>query len=194
MASSKLTPAILIVSETAAADPSTDRSTGILKEVFAGASDEWDEPLSKIVRDDVSELQAAVQAWTDKADDSVHLIVTSGGTGFAEKDVTPEAITPLIHKHASGLVHGMLAASLSVTPFSLMARPVAGVRNKTLIITVPGSPKGAKENLESIIKLLPHACQQATGADSRQLHVGGVEKLEKDAGVDKKNMHGAQQR
>ena len=64
-----------------------------------------------------------------------------------------------------------------------MSRPVAGVRNKTIILTLPGSPKGAKENLQSILKLLPHACQQAAGADSRTLHAGGVKKLEKDAGV-----------
>lgn len=65
-----------------------------------------------------------------------------------------------------------------------MARPVAGTRNGTLIITLPGSPKGAKENLEAVLKLLPHACQQASGADSRTLHAGGVKKLEKDAGVE----------
>ena len=93
----------------------------------------------------------------------------------------------------------MLTASLAVTTckqlahnlkltssrgaVAVMARPVAGVRNKTLIITLPGSPKGAKENLASIIKQLPHACQQAAGADSRSLHAGGVQKLEKDAGI-----------
>lgn len=65
----------------------------------------------------------------------------------------------------------------------MMSRPVAGVRHKTVIITVPGSPKGAKENLEAVIKLLPHACVQVSGADSRSLHAGGVKKLEKDAGV-----------
>jgi gephyrin len=64
-----------------------------------------------------------------------------------------------------------------------MSRPVAGVRNKTIIVTLPGSPKGAKENLQSILKLLPHACQQAAGAASRTLHAGGVKKLEKEAGV-----------
>jgi hypothetical protein len=64
-----------------------------------------------------------------------------------------------------------------------MARPVAGLRKKTLILTLPGSPKGAKENLEAVLKLLPHACIQAAGAESRPLHAGGVEKLEKDAGV-----------
>ncbi|KAI9649710.1 hypothetical protein NHQ30_002291 [Ciborinia camelliae] len=64
-----------------------------------------------------------------------------------------------------------------------MSRPVAGVRNRTIIITLPGSPKGAKENLQSILKLLPHACFQAAGANSRALHAGGLEKLEKEAGV-----------
>jgi len=94
-----------------------------------------------------------------------------------------QAVTPLIHKHASGIVHGMLASSLAVTPFAIMARPVAGVRNSSIIVTLPGSPKGAKENLEALLKLLPHACQQAAGADSRMLHSGGTQKLEKDAGV-----------
>lgn len=65
-----------------------------------------------------------------------------------------------------------------------MSRPVAGVRKKTVIVTLPGSPKGAKENLLAIIKLLPHACMQAAGADSRMLHAGGVKQLEKEAGVD----------
>jgi len=64
-----------------------------------------------------------------------------------------------------------------------MSRPVAGVRNKTIIITLPGSPKGARENLQSVLKLLPHACIQAAGANSRALHAGGVKKLEKEAGL-----------
>jgi gephyrin len=64
-----------------------------------------------------------------------------------------------------------------------MSRPVAGVRNKTLVLTLPGSPKGAKENLQAVLKLLPHACLQAAGGDSRTIHAGGLKKLEKDAGV-----------
>jgi gephyrin len=70
----------------------------------------------------------------------------------------------------------------------MMARPVAGVRNRTVIITLPGSPKGAKENLEAIIKLLPHACVQAAGANSRSIHAGGVKKLEKEAGISSQSM------
>ena len=65
----------------------------------------------------------------------------------------------------------------------MMSRPVAGVRHKTLILTLPGSPKGAQENLQSVLKLLPHACLQAAGADSRSIHAGGVKQLEKNAGV-----------
>jgi len=64
-----------------------------------------------------------------------------------------------------------------------VSRPVAGVRNKSLIITLPGSPKGAKENLQAILEILPHACVQAAGGDSRSLHIGGVKKLEQEAGI-----------
>ncbi|KAI9713140.1 MAG: hypothetical protein M1820_001125 [Bogoriella megaspora] len=181
MSDERLRAAVLIISETASRDPSTDRCIPLLRDIF-DSSEQWNVSKSKIISDDILEIQRSITEWTDGAE-PIHLIVTSGGTGFATKDITPEAINPLIHKHASGLVHGMLAASLDVTPFALMSRPVAGVRNKTLILTLPGSPKGAKENLEAVIKLLPHACQQAAGADSRNLHVGGIKKLEKDAGV-----------
>ena len=69
----------------------------------------------------------------------------------------------------------------------MMARPLAGVRKNTIIVTLPGSPKGAKENLQSILRLLPHACLQAAGGDSRSMHAGGVKKLEKEAGIGRKS-------
>lgn len=69
----------------------------------------------------------------------------------------------------------------------MMSRPVAGVRNRTLILTLPGSPKGAKENLQAVLKLLPHACVQAAGGDSRSMHAGGIQKLEAEAGVSTSN-------
>ncbi|KAI1624791.1 molybdopterin biosynthesis protein MoeA [Exophiala viscosa] len=183
---SLLRPAILIISDTAAADPSTDKAFPILKETFAqDGAGKWGEPVVEIVKDDILEIQRIVRAWADSEDASsgqINLVVTTGGTGFARRDFTPEAIAPLIHRHAPGIVHGMLAASFQVTPFAMMARPVAGVRNKTIIVTLPGSPKAAKENLQAILKLLPHACLQAAGEDSRAAHVGGVKKLETDAG------------
>ncbi|KAL7654465.1 hypothetical protein ACMYSQ_006473 [Aspergillus niger] len=183
MADNTLKAAILIVSDTASQDPSTDRVGDTLTTVIsAEGSNNWGEPVIKIVPDSVLDIQRSICDWTD-GPNWVNLVIVSGGTGFATKDITPEAVSPLIHRHASGLVHGMIAASLKVTPFAMMSRPVAGVRDKTLIVTVPGSPKGAKENVEAIIKLLPHACSQAAGANSRALHAGGVKKLEAEARV-----------
>ncbi|KAL6719311.1 hypothetical protein ACLMJK_003550 [Lecanora helva] len=188
----KLRATVLIVSDTAFQDPSTDKSGDILANVFeTEGNDQWSAISREIVPDEVLAIQRAVTKYCD-GEDHANLLITTGGTGFAVKDNTPEAVKPLIHRDAPGLVHGMLAASLEVTPFALMSRPVAGVRNKTLIATLPGSPKGAKENLQAILKLLPHACLQAAGGDSRSLHVGGVKKLEQDVGVSsiKKSSHG----
>ncbi|KAJ5269112.1 hypothetical protein N7505_004870 [Penicillium chrysogenum] len=159
----KLKAAILIVSDTASEDPASDKVVDALRPILA-AEGKWEPP------------HPGSPNW-------YNLILLSGGTGFAIKDNTPEAVSPLIQRHAPGLVHGMIAASLRVTPFAMMARPVAGVRNKTLIITLPGSPKGAMENLDAVVKLLPHACLQSAGANSRNLHAGGVKKLESEAGV-----------
>ncbi|CAI7673815.1 unnamed protein product [Penicillium bialowiezense] len=185
---SKLKAAILIVSDTASEDPASDKVVDALRPILA-AEGKWEPPAFKIVPDNVLKIQQAVCDWTD-GPNWYNLILLSGGTGFAVKDNTPEAVSPLIHRHAPGLIHGMIAASLKVTPFAMMARPVAGVRDKTLIITLPGSPKGATENLDAVVKLLPHACVQAAGANSRSLHAGGVKKLESEAGVgEQKHQH-----
>ncbi len=183
-----LRAAILVISDTAAANPSTDKAIPTLKDTFSqDGAGKWTEPLTLIVPDDVLEIQRAIRQWTDSENETlnggvVNLVITTGGTGFARRDFTPEAVTPLLHRQAPGIVHGMLSASFDVTPFAMMSRPVAGVRNKSIVITLPGSPKGAKENLLAVLKLLPHACLQAAGEDSRSAHVGGVKKLEKDAG------------
>ncbi|KAH6607840.1 gephyrin [Trichoderma cornu-damae] len=185
--------AILIVSTTAASDASADASAAVLREVLLqGGGGRWDVVEERIVSDNVLDIQRNIMLWTD-GPDAVNLIITTGGTGFSVADVTPEAIAPMIHKPAPGLVHAMLSASLFITPFAMMSRPAAGVRNKTIIVTLPGSPKGAKENLEAIIKTLPHACLQAGGANSRALHAGGVKKLEADAGVDDSPSRGSTQ-
>lgn len=177
----RLTAAILIISETASKDPSTDKCIPALSQVFTDlGSSNWTISTTTIIPDSIPAIQEAI---LKACNEGINLILTSGGTGFAVKDVTPEAVGPLIEKQAPGLVHGMLASSLEVTPFAVMSRPVAGVRGSSLIITLPGSPKGAKENLEAVFKLLSHACLQASGGDSRQMHQGGVKKLEKEAGV-----------
>ncbi|KAG9868777.1 hypothetical protein KCU77_g74, partial [Aureobasidium melanogenum] len=133
---SKLTAAILIISETASKDPFTDKCIPALSQVFSdlGASN-WTISTTNIIPDSIPAIQDAVLKACDQG---VNLIITSGGTGFAVKDVTPEAVSPLIEKQAPGLVHGMLASSLQVTPFAVMSRPVAGVRGQSLILTLPG--------------------------------------------------------
>lgn len=178
----KLKVAILIVSDTASQEPASDRIASALAPILA-AEGKWEPPEIRIVPDNVFQIQQAVCEWSDDLN-WVNLILLSGGTGFAVKDHTPEAVSPLIHRPAPGLIHGMIAASLEITPFAMMSRPVAGVRHKTLVITLPGSPKGARENLEAIVKLLPHACLQSAGANSRSIHAGGVKSLEVEAGID----------
>ncbi|RMZ87926.1 hypothetical protein DV736_g4855, partial [Chaetothyriales sp. CBS 134916] len=158
---SLLRAAILIVSDTVSADPSTDKTAPLLIGTFAELGAKiWATPAVEIVPDSLDKIQRAIKSQTDGYGNEappVNLILTTGGTGFATSDWTPEAVKPLLHREAPGLVHAMLKASSDVTPFAMMSRPVAGVRHKSLILTLPGSPKGAKENLEAVIRLLPHA-------------------------------------
>ncbi|KAI9649709.1 hypothetical protein NHQ30_002290 [Ciborinia camelliae] len=115
MDKSNLKAAILIVSTTAAKDASTDSSGLVLKDLFEETGGQWEVVETKIVSDNVTDIQRSVMSWTDQ-ENAVNVVITTGGTGFAISDNTPEAITPLLHKQAPGLVHGMLAASLAVTP------------------------------------------------------------------------------
>ena len=87
------------------------------------------------------------------------MILTTGGTGFSPRDVTPEATRAAIEREAPGLAEAMRAASLKITPHAMLSRVVTGIRKKTLIINLPGSPKGAVENLQVILPVLPHAVQ-----------------------------------
>jgi molybdenum cofactor synthesis domain-containing protein len=100
----------------------------------------------------------------------VHLVLTTGGTGFAPRDVTPEAVASVIERPAPGLVHVLLQSSLAKTPHAMLSRPVAGIRQRTLIITFPGSPKACRENFEAIAPALAHGLEllnEIGGADTR---------------------------
>ena len=107
----RLRVGILIVSDTAHANPHTDRSLTVLSQTFANndggnSSSKWQPSASAIVPDDVEKIQGKIKEWCDQeGEDYMNLIVTSGGTGFAVRDVTPEAVGPLIEKHAPGLVY-----------------------------------------------------------------------------------------
>lgn len=92
-----------------------------------------------VVPDDVPSIQTTIDSWTRPGvDKPVDLILTSGGTGFGERDNTPEAIKVLLHREAPGIAQAMLNEGLRYTPLALLSRPVAGTRHKTFIATLPG--------------------------------------------------------
>lgn len=123
-----------------------------------------------IVDDDESMIRELVQKMTNDNETAPSLILLGGGTGFTKKDVTPEAVKPLFAKEAPAVVHAMLAHSFKITPYAICSRPVAGVIGETLVVTLPGSPKGARENLEAIVEMLEHILGQLKVDSARELH------------------------
>ena len=117
----------------------------------------WSVTKQDILPDDESSIRALLITWADSAD--LDVILTTGGTGFAPRDVTPEATRAVIDRDAPGLAEAMRAASLKVTPHAMLSRIVTGIRKRTLILNLPGSPKGAVENFQVAIPVLPHAVQ-----------------------------------
>ncbi len=110
-----------------------------------------------IVPDDEGAIAAVLLRWADEL--GLDLVLTTGGTGFAPRDVTPEATRAVLQREAPGLAEAMRADGRLVTPHAMLSRAVAGVRGRTLIVNLPGSPKGALENLASILPVLPHAIE-----------------------------------
>ncbi|XP_073783415.1 gephyrin a isoform X21 [Danio rerio] len=109
----------------------------------------------KIVPDEIDEIKEILVDWCDEKE--LNLILTTGGTGFAPRDVTPEATREVIEREAPGMALAMLMGSLNVTPLGMLSRPVCGIRGKTLIINLPGSKKGSQECFQFILPALPHA-------------------------------------
>jgi molybdenum cofactor synthesis domain-containing protein len=111
----------------------------------------------QVVPDEHSMIAEMLRTWCDDA--RLDLVLTTGGTGFATRDVTPEATHSVIDRPAPGFAEAMRAASLRVTPHAMLSRAVAGIRGRTLIVNLPGSPKAGRENLEVILPALPHAVE-----------------------------------
>jgi molybdopterin adenylyltransferase len=109
------------------------------------------------IPDDFQSIKAALVEWTRAG--SMDVILTTGGTGFSPRDITPEATTAVIERPTPGIAEAMRSASLKVTPHAMLSRGTAGIRGRTLIVNLPGSPKAAVENLEVLTPVLPHAVE-----------------------------------
>ena len=110
-----------------------------------------------IVPDDLETLKEILMSWADGGE--LDVILTTGGTGFSPRDVTPEATQAVIEREAPGLAEAMRAFSLQITPHAMLSRAIAGIRAQTLIINLPGSPKAAQENFQVVQVVLRHAVQ-----------------------------------
>ena len=117
----------------------------------------WSVVKQSLLPDDETSIREILANWADSGE--VDIILTTGGTGFAPRDITPEATRAVIERESPGLAEAMRAASLKITPHAMLSRIVTGIRKKTLIVNLPGSPKGAVENLQAITSVLPHAVQ-----------------------------------
>ncbi len=114
----------------------------------------WDVTHMTVVPDDEEEIVSVLRRWADEED--LSLILTTGGTGFAPRDVTPEATRRVIERETPGLVEAIRAAGLAITPHAMLSRAVAGIRGRTLIVNMSGSVKAVREQFEVIEPALPH--------------------------------------
>jgi molybdopterin adenylyltransferase len=145
--------AILTVSDRSSREEREDLSGPRISEMMS------DQGWSVVKMDILPDDQSGIEAWLIETCDSeqVDLVLTTGGTGFSPRDQAPEATLAVIERAAPGLAEAMRYASLQKTPHAMLSRAVAGIRGKTLIVNLPGSPRGASENLEVIISVLEHA-------------------------------------
>jgi len=147
--------AILTVSDRSARGERPDASGPALADVVTQQG--WTVVKREIIADDFDLLRERLSEWADSGE--VDVLLTTGGTGFAPRDVTPEATLAAADRLAPGLAEAMRAASLQVTPHAMLSRATAAIRRRTLIVNLPGSPKAAVENLQVILPVLSHAVE-----------------------------------
>ncbi len=144
---------ILTVSDRGAAGVYEDRSGPLIAKMLAEQTD-WVISQQAILPDNRQAIADRLMAWC--AND-VQLILTTGGTGFAPRDITPEATRQVIEREAPGIAEGLRAESFKITHHAMLSRGIAGIRGRTLIINLPGSPKAVRENMAALLPILPHA-------------------------------------
>ncbi|PNF38776.1 hypothetical protein B7P43_G12825, partial [Cryptotermes secundus] len=154
--STKINFGILTVSDSCSQGTAEDRSgTNLAALIIKGLIPNGKVVLQNCVPDEKDCIKRILEEWTDR--EGVDVILTTGGTGFSSRDVTPEATKEVIHRETSGLTFAMFKKSLDITPLAMLSRATTGIRYSTLIINLPGSVKGSQECLESVAISLSHA-------------------------------------
>ncbi|MGD2081232.1 MAG: MogA/MoaB family molybdenum cofactor biosynthesis protein [Nitrospirota bacterium] len=154
-----ITACVLTMSDRASAGKREDESGPVIREMLEGAGigvKNWE------ILPDSKEL--IMQKLVNHAG-AVDLIITTGGTGLSPRDVTPDATLEVVDREVPGIAEAMRAASLVKTPRAMLSRAAAGVKGKALIINLPGSPRGARENLEAVLGVIPHAVEKIKGSE-----------------------------
>ncbi len=155
---------ILTVSDRGARGEYEDRSGPILAEIIQTQTP-WQVSQRAVVPDEMSAIADILLAWCTAG---INLILTSGGTGFSPRDVTPEATKLVIERETPGIAEALRAESLKITRHAMLSRGVAGIRQQALIINLPGNPKAVRENMEMLLPILPHALELLTEAPNSE--------------------------
>jgi len=154
---------VLTISDTCSAGTAKDTSGPLLASLLVEAG--WSVEAAATVPDSTQEIRRALITWADSL--CLDLVVTTGGTGFAPRDLTPEATLGVLDREARGLVHAMTQGSLAVTPLAALSRAVAGIRGATVIINMPGSHKAVRECWGFVGSTLGHACHLLRGENTK---------------------------
>ena len=152
---------IITVSDKGSQGKRQDLSGPAIAEMLAGAGIEIKQTL--IIPDEVEQIQKTIIQFADV--EKLDMILTTGGTGVSPRDLTPDATLKVLDKEVPGMAEAMRLASMKITPHAMISRAVAGIRGRCLIINLPGSPKGAMENLAAVLPALQHAIEKIKGDD-----------------------------